>query len=102
MLAALGSAGLGLGVGFALQGAEEREEKEPSEERRERRTNLVRVCVDRFLPPERLKEGFFKALDQDKTNDYRNMAKDVQEDKAGPIAPPKIAILYDKKWEQNR
>jgi hypothetical protein len=61
-----------------------------------------RFCVDCLLPPERLKEAFFAAIKEDKTNDVLKLEDQIRADQTPLIGDPRIAIFHSKKWAQNR
>ena len=63
----------------------------------------VRLCVDRFLPPERLEEGLAAAVREDRENDVLRILKGTRAiDRPVPVGTPRAAIAYAKKWAQNR
>ena len=65
--------------------------------------HALRLCVDRFLPPERLEEGLAAAVKEDRENDVLRVFRSTRAvDKPAPVGTPKAAIAYAKKWAQNR
>ena len=63
----------------------------------------LRLCVDRYLPAERLEEGLAAAVKEDRENDVLRIFRGTRAiDKPVPVGTPRAAIAYAKKWAQNR
>jgi hypothetical protein len=67
------------------------------------RRGALLLCVDRFLPAERLDEGLAAAVKEDRENDVLRVFRGTRAvDKPAPVGTPRAAIFYAKKWAQNR
>jgi hypothetical protein len=59
--------------------------------------------VDRFLPPERLEQGFALAVGENRENDVLGAMRSSRAiDKPVPLGTPRAAIAYAKKWAPKR
>jgi len=100
LLIASGTASLAL-----LMASRDQAEEPAGKELGEEQTNnhALRLCVDRYLPAERLEEGLAAAVKEDRENDVLRAFRGTRAiDKPAPVGTPRAAMAYAKKWAQNR